>query len=870
MCYVYKMYICVNTVLLFFLIAVAVGNDNITVIRTRLTFEEKHVLDVNASVEYILEFVPTGDEGLWPSRVWMQIDSGDTAHPVLITARRRIGATTWQLPYYSSNTQLFQQERTLCPEDSINVESLREDCESPDPIVRGTLTMHVSATCVANTSFSLRVTPDRNWFLPFDVPVSVYTAQGAPRVHRYQFQPEQDNVRLVVESEDDICATIAIQNYTCPIADTMEQIEASTIRMTMLKSGAAQISKSNFPRGFYVIYLVHDSDDVCHESIPGEEDWLWEAAVLAAAENYNSDRPQIREKSLTLHIKAALTRSQYFLGAGVTLAIFLLFYVMFGAYILAQRFPAWKRLVAPKAVLAPKLEEVTRSEVESTLSTTPARRRRDSAATFDSSDNSDSGEDEPEPVVTSTTVTTVTATPVITTTTMNNTSVGTEPVNGIYVVDQGLQQDIPSTTVPVRSNTTRTSVEADGALPSRPFGLPARLHVAALARRHDRVLRARSKRYLYTLYTVGLFYALPVVQFVAAFQVMLNLSGSLDICYYNFLCAHPAGAISDFNHVFSNVGYLLLGALCMLQVRRRKMRRKRSPRNEEYGIPSHYGLLSSLGATMMMVALLSATYHICPNGLNFQFDTAFMYVLAVLSMVKIYQSRHPDINARAHATFGVLAVLILLVVWGVLGGGPLFWSIFTVLHVFTFLLLSLRIYYVGQFRLEKESLQVAARGLRSLPQSGIRPLYTARLVMLVIANAVNWAFALYGLFTQSADFASHLLIVLLSNTLMHMIFYLTMKLLHGERPRWYVWVYLAAGAAAWAPSLYFFTYGSSNWATTPALSRHSNHECRVLQFYDSHDLWHMLSAVALYFSFNVMLTWDDGLAAVKRTEIAVF
>lgn len=35
-----------------------------------------------------------------------------------------------------------------------------------------------------------------------------------------------------------------------------------------------------------------------------------------------------------------------------------------------------------------------------------------------------------------------------------------------------------------------------------------------------------------------------------------------------------------------------------------------------------------------------------------------MYVLAVLIMVKIYQARHPDINARAHATFGVLAVLI--------------------------------------------------------------------------------------------------------------------------------------------------------------------------------------------------------------------
>lgn len=39
------------------------------------------------------------------------------------------------------------------------------------------------------------------------------------------------------------------------------------------------------------------------------------------------------------------------------------------------------------------------------------------------------------------------------------------------------------------------------------------------------------------------------------------------------------------------------------------------------------------------------------------------------------------------------------VVWGVLGGGPLFWSLFAVIHIFSFLIISLRIYYVGQFRL---------------------------------------------------------------------------------------------------------------------------------------------------------------------------
>ena len=59
---------------------------------------------------------------------------------------------------------------------------------------------------------------------------------------------------------------------------------------------------------------------------------------------------------------------------------------------------------------------------------------------------------------------------------------------------------------------------------SRPFGLPARLHVAALARRRARVLGARSDRYLYTLYTVALFYSLPVLQFVAGYQIVSTVA----------------------------------------------------------------------------------------------------------------------------------------------------------------------------------------------------------------------------------------------------------------------------------------------------------------------------------------------------------
>ncbi|XP_030036425.2 SID1 transmembrane family member 2 isoform X1 [Manduca sexta] len=838
-------------------------DDKVSVVQKQLNLEENYTLTMDPTIEYMLQFVPSGDQGEWPSRLWVQSDGGDTSRPLLITARHSTGAVTWQLPYKSGERLAHSLQRTLCFDEPDG--ATPSECVDR-PAARGEFQLHLATACTAPFLINLRAVPARDWQLAFDTPAVVTASQTAPGVHYYAFEPGQESVRLVVHSEDDVCATISIQNYTCPIAETIEDVEGSSVRMTVQRSGGAQLSRSRYPRGFYVVTLVRDTDQPCtgEEHVP--DDWLWDAALWPVT----AQRPMhvsAREKTLAITVKASLSRTQYVIGVSVTVALFLSFYVAFGALVLAQRWPPWARLTRPRAVLVDnnKSENGAVSEGASTIATTsPRRRRRGSDATFDSSDISDTDSEEEAATPTSGNVTSASQasapSPALAPTiaTIDETIVAAPAPNEDAARTNG------AAPVDTETDTTQTQPGV------RPFGLPARLRVAALARRRARVLRARSDRYLYTLYTVAVFYALPVVQFVVAFQVILNISGSLDMCYYNFLCAHPAGGLSDFNHVFSNLGYLLLGALFMLQLRRRQWNRKRAPRDEEYGIPAHYGLLSSLGAGMMVVALLSATYHICPNRLNFQFDTAFMYVLAVLSMVKIYQSRHPDINARAHATFGVLAVLIALVVWGVLGGGPLFWGMFTVLHVFTFLLLSLRIYYVGQFRLEKESLAVAARELRSLPARGVRPLYTARLVMLLIANAVNWGFALYGLFTQTADIASHLLSVLLCNTLLYIVFYLVMKLLHGERPRWYSWLFLAGATAAWVPALYFFTSGSTDWSATPAQSRHRNHECRVLQFYDSHDLWHMLSAVALYFTFNAMLTWDDGLAAVKRTDIAVF
>lgn len=73
----------------------------------------------------------------------------------------------------------------------------------------------------------------------------------------------------------------------------------------------------------------------------------------------------------------------------------------------------------------------------------------------------------------------------------------------------------------------------------------------------------------------------------------------------------------------------------------------------------------------------------------------------MLSMLKIYQTRHPDINASAYSTFGVLAGVIFLGMCGVLNGSAAFYVGFTILHVLTCFALTAQIYYMGRWKLGK-------------------------------------------------------------------------------------------------------------------------------------------------------------------------
>lgn len=394
------------------------------------------------------------------------------------------------------------------------------------------------------------------------------------------------------------------------------------------------------------------------------------------------------------------------------------------------------------------------------------------------------------------------------------------------------------------------------------------LTLNVLARKGARHYEKKSYTYFWHVLSIAIFYGIPVVQLVITYQRMLNASGNLDFCYYNFLCAHPFFDISDFNHIYSNIGYVFMGALFLLitAYRHRYLVHKMG-----HGIPKHYGLFYAMGMALIMEGILSASYHVCPNQSNFQFDTSFMYVMAALCLVQLYQKRHPDVNADAYATFVALGIAIFSAMLGVLNGHIALWIVFIIIYISFCFYVSFNIYFISYVRKGLTSVYDEWQEDRDVKKA-LEPRRKAHFIIIMVANVLNVILAWMGIVCHymGTDFATFLLGLLMCNTIMYAVVYIIMKYVNHEKLCAQPILYAVLGMIFWACAAYFFNSNTSLWSVSAAESKEYNKHCIVLSFYDNHDVWHLLSAVALFFSFMLLLTLDDDLINTPHTSIMVF
>ncbi|NWU19341.1 SIDT2 protein, partial [Dyaphorophyia castanea] len=794
-------------------------------------------------------------------RVSVNVLSDHKDLPVLFVVRQKEAVVSFQVPLilrglYQRKYAYQEVSRTLCqPQTKAEVETQH---------------FYVDVSTLSlNTSYQLRVTRVENFVLRTNERFSFNATAAQPQYFKYEFPEEVDSVIVKVTSAMAFpCSVISIQDILCPVYDLDNNVAFIGMYQTMTKKAAITVQKKDFPsHSFYVVVVVKTEDEACGGALP----------YYPLSKGASPDEPvdqHNRQKMLEVMVSPAITSEAYVRSVLFCLGIFLSFYVLTLLIACWESCRQHKRKGLLAAMDSPSLDTGhSRSIPDSFLNHGPYDSYGYGSFGNGSSSSTEGVTD----------------------------SLGSTEVSYSYVGQEQFKRRTPS--APMRPLSiamgerslenvagrprmdSLSSVEeddydtlADIDYDKNVIRTKQYLCVADLARKDKRVLRKKYQIYFWNIATIAVFYALPVIQLVITYQTVVNVTGNQDICYYNFLCAHPLGNLSAFNNILSNLGYVLLGLLFLLIILQREINYNRALlRNDahalECGIPKHFGLFYAMGTALMMEGLLSACYHVCPNYTNFQFDTSFMYMIAGLCMLKLYQKRHPDINASAYSAYACLALVIFFSVVGVVfgKGNTAFWIVFSVIHIVATLLLSTQLYYMGRWKLDSGILR---RILHVLYTDCVRqcsgPMYVDRMVLLVMGNIINWSLAAYGLIVRPNDFASYLLAIGICNLLLYFAFYIIMKLRSGERIKLIPLLCIISTSVVWGFALFFFFQGLSTWQKTPAESREHNRDCILLDFFDDHDIWHFLSSIAMFGSFLVLLTLDDDLDCVQRDKIYVF
>ncbi|XP_029877475.1 SID1 transmembrane family member 2 isoform X1 [Aquila chrysaetos chrysaetos] len=821
-------------------------------------------------------------------RVSVNVLSDHKDLPVLFVVRQKEAVVSFQVPLilrglYQRKYAYQEVSRTLCqPQTKAEVETQH---------------FYVDVSTLSlNASYQLRVTRVENFVLRTNERFSFNATAAQPQYFKYEFPEGLDSVIVKVTSAMAFpCSVISIQDILCPVYDLDNNVAFIGMYQTMTKKAAITVQKKDFPsNSFYVVVVVKTEDEACGGALP----------YYPLSKNASPDEPvdqHNRQKMLEVMVSPAITSEAYVSSMLFCLGIFLSFYVLTLLIACWESCRQQKRKGLLAAMDSPSLDTGhARSIPDSFLGHAP----------YDSYGYGSFGECRAPSLASPPLGGRLCHPPRLAILAGNGSSGSTEGVTDSmgsaevpygYVGQEQFKRRTPS--APMRPLSiamgerslenvagrprldSLSSVEeddydtlADIDYDKNVIRTKQYLCVADLARKDKRVLRKKYQIYFWNIATIAVFYALPVIQLVITYQTVVNVTGNQDICYYNFLCAHPLGNLSAFNNILSNMGYVLLGLLFLLIILQREINYNRAlMRNDthalECGIPKHFGLFYAMGTALMMEGLLSACYHVCPNYTNFQFDTSFMYMIAGLCMLKLYQKRHPDINASAYSAYACLALVIFFSVVGVVfgKGNTAFWIVFSVIHIVATLLLSTQLYYMGRWKLDSGILR---RILHVLYTDCVRqcsgPMYVDRMVLLVMGNIVNWSLAAYGLIVRPNDFASYLLAIGICNLLLYFAFYIIMKLRSGERIKLIPLLCIVGTSVVWGFALFFFFQGLSTWQKTPAESREHNRDCILLDFFDDHDIWHFLSSIAMFGSFLVLLTLDDDLDCVQRDKIYVF
>ena len=421
------------------------------------------------------------------------------------------------------------------------------------------------------------------------------------------------------------------------------------------------------------------------------------------------------------------------------------------------------------------------------------------------------------------------------------------------------------------------------------------------------------KTFSYITCIVGFVLMVGAFQFVFEDWRWMIEDGNRDMCFYNDFCYRVSGYDIPFNLMISNLAYMIHGLILAWSVwvmeaellawcKRHASNAKTRTRLPEgqVELPNHclkcpyievhlakmsvphcrtnpdeatllhakahkrkfnFSLGYSFAWALIFEGCFSTLYHFCPTKLTFQFDTAFMFVIAGLIVLSLYNglsfkacTADGEMKMPVEATSYFLYFIVPLYVFNYLGSLYYKDTLSSAMEILFIIFLVIYLLLIFLWAARKLFYDVSSLSdLRKCDALTKAAFFILVFVLVAIALPLEFKKNIPEIFLFSCIITS----------LLAIFGQVGVKFWKSDKTHWsmqkiaylvfqglYVLVTLGVmGTAVWI----FSAKATSDKTESPQLSRDLNHDCVVVGFFDYHDLWHILSSFALLMGTYLVL-----------------
>lgn len=365
-----------------------------------------------------------------------------------------------------------------------------------------------------------------------------------------------------------------------------------------------------------------------------------------------------------------------------------------------------------------------------------------------------------------------------------------------------------------------------------------------------------SQYYWKITFIIGCYYILPALQFV-----LFQANDSNVDCYYNYKCKRDFYNIQAFNSIISNIFYVIFGIIFLLIVK--LTNNYKTDGISYYGVNNDVSLYYSLGLCLIFEGLCSSIYHICPSKLNFQFDTTFMFIGVVIMGFTIYQKRNSHIP-NPFKLFMYLSILIVINILPIVRVDSQieiwFWCIIFILVAYFMIFGTIFLYYDAEFDIDIYSLKTFIKKVRNLNKKTL-----PKFIMILCINVFTLGMYIYATIIKP-DFTDWLLGLCIINMIIYFLYYLICKIINKEYISKLWWFSLACNITIITFALVYFNKSVNNRLLTIEESNKLNKKCVLFNYFDYHDIWHLLSSLGLFLFINIIYFIDKNMDNMINDE----